>query len=363
MGFGVRIAPGVRVSASSRGIRAGVGPRGARVHVGGGPTRISSGVGPFTYSTTVGGGRRSSGSSRTSVAAYEREMRRLAREPERDAVARAEQMLVSAHLEDFPAPTPATAPAPEPVDAAAIQRAHKRDALNGISIFARSERRAAKARAQETAAQAIRDEEAHRAEEQRHTQAALDAAWRALMANDPDAVLHAIEAAFADNEAPAAAVDVQGARVTLLMMAPDPAVVPERKPALTPAGRPTLKKRTKAELNDLYVSAIASYVFATVKEALAVAPGLQDANIIVLRREPSAGLGDDKVVALFAGRFPRTLLDDVHWNAIDLARVLDEVPDALLRRRGRTGELAPLDLADEPDLAEIVGHVQQALAA
>lgn len=290
-------------------------------------------------------------------------MRRLAREQERDAVAHAEQMLVSAHLEDFPAPTPATAPPPEPVAGAAIQRAHKRGALKGISIFARSERGAAKARAQRTAAQAIRAEEARRAEEQRQAQAALDAAWQALMANDPDTVLHAIEAAFSDNDSPAAAVDVQGPRVTLLMMAPDPTVVPERKPALTPTGRPTLKKRTKAELNDLYVSAIASYVLATVKEALAVAPGLQEANIIALRKEPSAGLGDDKLVALFAGRFPRTLLDEVRWEAIDLARVLDEVPDALLKRRGRTNELAPLDLDDEPDLAEVVGHVQQALSA
>jgi hypothetical protein len=183
------------------------------------------------------------------------------------------------------------------------------------------------------------------------------------MGNESEAVLGAIEAAFADNEAPAAAVDVQGARVTLLMMAPDPTLVPERKPAVTPTGRPTLKKRARAESNDLYISAVASYALATVKEALAVAPGLQEASIIVLRREQSAGLGDDKLVALFAGRFPRALLNGARWDAIDLARVLDEVSDALLKRRGRTNELVPLDLDDEPDLAEVVGQVQQALSA
>ncbi len=270
---------------------------------------------------------------------------------------------MSAHLEDFAAPEPMTAPPPQPVDDIAIHRDHKREALKGVSLFARAERRAAKARAAEAAAQAVRAEEARRAEDHRQAQAALDAAWQALMTNEPEAVLHAIEAAFADNEVPAAAVDVQGVRVTLLMMAPDVALVPERKPALTPTGKPTLKKRTKAEFNDLYVSAMASYVLATVKEALAVAPGLQEANIIVLRREPSAGLGDDRLIALFAGRFPRTLLEGARWDAIDLARVLDEVPDALLNRRGRTGELAPLDLDDEPELAEVVSHVQRALTA
>lgn len=364
MGFGVRIAPGVRVSASSRGIRAGVGPRAARVHVGAGRTRFSSSVGPFTYSTSVGGsGRRSSGPSRASVAAYEREMRRLAQEQGRDAVARAERMLVSAHLEDFPTPKPTTAPPPQPVDDVAIHREHKREALKGISLFARAERRAAKARAAETAVRAIREEQTRRDEEHRQTQAALDQAWQALTANDPEQVLHAIEVAFADNEAPAAAVDVQGARVTLLMMAPDPELVPERKPAVTPTGKPTLKKRTKGEFNDLYVSAIASYVLATVKEALTVAPGLQEASIIVLRKQPSAGLGDDKFVALFAGTFPRTLLEGARWEAIDLSRVLDEVPDALLNRRGRAGDLAPLDLQNEAELAEVISHVQRALTA
>jgi hypothetical protein len=288
-------------------------------------------------------------------------MRRLAKEQERDAVARAEQMLVSAHLEDFPAPQPMTAPLPEPADSRAIQRAHKREALKGISIFARAERTAAKARAREIAEQAIREEEARRAEEHRHAQAALDEAWQALMSNEPEVVLQAIEAAFADNEAPGAAVDVQGDRVTLLMMAPDPTLVPDRKPALTPTGNPTLKKRTKAEFNDLYISALASYVLATIKEALTVAPALQEANIIVLRREQSAGLGDDKLVALFAGRFPRTLLEGARWEAIDLARVLDEVPNALLNRRGRTGELTPLALEKEPQLAAVVSHVQEAL--
>ena len=43
MGFSVKIAPGVRVRASSRGIRTSIGPRAARLHVGGGRTGFSTG--------------------------------------------------------------------------------------------------------------------------------------------------------------------------------------------------------------------------------------------------------------------------------------------------------------------------------
>lgn len=57
-GFSVKLAPGVRVRASSKGLRTSVGPRAARVHVGGGRTAISSSVGPLIWSGTVGGKRR-----------------------------------------------------------------------------------------------------------------------------------------------------------------------------------------------------------------------------------------------------------------------------------------------------------------
>jgi hypothetical protein len=43
MGFGLsfKVAPGVRIRASSRGIRTSVGPRAARVHIGAGRTTLS----------------------------------------------------------------------------------------------------------------------------------------------------------------------------------------------------------------------------------------------------------------------------------------------------------------------------------
>src|SRR5690348_3121219 len=57
MGFSIRVAPGVRVRASSRGIRTSIGPRAARLHVGAGSPGISTGVGPVGFYQSLGGGR------------------------------------------------------------------------------------------------------------------------------------------------------------------------------------------------------------------------------------------------------------------------------------------------------------------
>lgn len=91
--------------------------------------------------------------------------------------------------------------------------------------------------------------------------------------NEPDVAIAALERAFADNEAPAAPIDCEGDRTTVVMeFQPREAIVPERKPARTPTGKPTLKKRTKTEINRLYLEALGSNVLATVKETFAVAP-------------------------------------------------------------------------------------------
>src|SRR5689334_1754194 len=81
MGFGIRVAPGVRISASSRGVRAGIGPRAARVHVGSGRTGFSTGVGPVTYYTSGSSRRRARGRA-PSLAAYERQVRAAERQEE-----------------------------------------------------------------------------------------------------------------------------------------------------------------------------------------------------------------------------------------------------------------------------------------
>lgn len=88
MGMSFKVAPGVRIRASSRGISAGVGPRAARVHVGTRGVGVSTGAGPFSAYSHVGGGRTSGGGRRASyggptkasIAAREREAKAAARE-------------------------------------------------------------------------------------------------------------------------------------------------------------------------------------------------------------------------------------------------------------------------------------------
>src|SRR3954454_19466708 len=75
MGFSIKIAPGVRVRASSRGVRTSIGPRAARLHVGAGRTGFSTGLGPVGYYTSLGGsGRRSTAARRPSAGTYQRQL-------------------------------------------------------------------------------------------------------------------------------------------------------------------------------------------------------------------------------------------------------------------------------------------------
>src|SRR5690348_5195439 len=116
----MKIAPGVRIRASSRGFSAGIGPRAARMHVGTRGVGVSTGVGPFGAYQHLGGGsrRRSTGRSsysgrgsysygapsRTTLAALERAARQAEKEAEIARVAEIERQLVSVHLENFATP-------------------------------------------------------------------------------------------------------------------------------------------------------------------------------------------------------------------------------------------------------------------
>lgn len=319
MGFGVsvKLAPGVRVRASSRGIRTSVGPRGARVHVGAGRTTFSTGAGPFTASASVGGrrrgnsgggGSRNAGTPRTTLAALERQARQAQRDEEIAAVARTEQALTSLHHEEFPLAQRPLLPLPPPVDPGPIRQAMLAQHLAGVSVFQRARRRQIK----EWAVGAARDEAGRqyqaRLAEHAEQQARLDSFWNALIAHDPAAVTARMESAFEDNQSPAACVDVGDDNVryaTVLVMFGTPQMIPEQKPMLTPTGRPTLKKRTKTDRNALYAAALGSAVLATVKEGFTVAPSVEEIRVLVVRKDPQALTPESFLSAIYAARFRR----------------------------------------------------------
>lgn len=445
MGMSFKVAPGVRIRASSRGISAGMGPRAARVHVGTRGVGVSSGVGPFsTYSHLSGGRPKQSharppsvGPTKAAIAAAERDVRTAEREADIERVEAIERRLVTVHGESFPQaeqtvlPPPAavdpgpieaklaeaagvpalievtgggeTAPiaaGPEPVDRYELMRDHRRRKRVGIPFWRIREQieaaRLADAEAEEAAVveaerrrewqrqeqarldrswRELRDarelvatelpkrvgaESERRAVESLAAQAALDDDWKRLQDNDPAVTLGLLEEAFADNEAPAAAIDCEGHHTTIVMQFVTPeAIVPERKPTRTPTGKRTLKKRTKTETNQLYLAALGSNVLATVKETFAVAPGTEVVQLLVVRQEASGKLAGEWA-AIYAGSFNRANFAGASGSR-DPARSLGLADDAWLNLKGQAGTVSPLDLKERVDLSEVIRQIDSGL--
>jgi hypothetical protein len=227
------------------------------------------------------------------MAAYQRQVRAAERQAELTHwLELSDQMLSLAfvHKDEFPEAVAPVAPPPEAVDDKGVLARHEREAVAGVLIFRRAKRRAAKAQAQETAAQEVEREQEQRRRDYQDKQASLNEYWRRLSANDRQTVIETIEAAFEDNEMSAAAIDVNEASATLLMKIGSPAeLIPEREVTRTPTGKPTHKRRTKSVINQLYAVIMASHIVATAKEALAVAPGLGETRVLVIRGDRLGG--------------------------------------------------------------------------
>ncbi|WFR71697.1 hypothetical protein P9209_23440 [Prescottella defluvii] len=268
-----------------------------------------------------------------------------------------EDALRTLHREEFAPAQPPTVAPPTPPKLDTLIAARTAEALRGVSFFARSRRREAKAWAQQAGradADALWQQAcAEHAEHQRQA----DEYWRALTTNNPDTVHDAMEAAFEDNQWPAAYVGhgnengAAYASVAVLFGTAD--LVPERKPALTPSGKPTLHKRTKTERNELYAAALGSTVLATVKEGLAVAPGLDEVRVVVVRKDPQAS-ADRYLEVIYAARFPRAWTGALQWATLNPAETLLRAPDAQLTRRGAARDIVGLDLSNEPGISELL---------
>ncbi|WP_442914464.1 DUF4236 domain-containing protein [Kribbella sp. NBC_01484] len=146
MGFSVKLAPGVRVRASSRGVRTSLGPRVARVHVGAGRTGFSTGVGPVGFYTSAGRGR----SRSASTAAANRQLVAAVRQQvvadkaaEAKALADALVAITEIHRAEFPPAARPIAPEAPRVDTAEIIRRHRKSAKQATSLFARRSRKSA----------------------------------------------------------------------------------------------------------------------------------------------------------------------------------------------------------------------------
>jgi hypothetical protein len=359
MGFSVKIAPGVRVRASSRGIRTSIGPRAARLHVGGGRTGFSTGAGPVSYYTTLGGGgQRRTTTRRPSAGSYQRQLTvspaAAAKAEEAQRLAKLFQALLNVHRETFEPAQPPVAPPPPVPDGEAIRAHHRKAALAGIGLFKRRERAAAQEQADRAAEAELQARWAEAQRMQAEYQAELDAWWAALLRNEPETVIGTLAEAFEDNEAAAAPLGVDGDEVSLVVLAPSESIVPERMPGTTASGNLSLRKLSKGERAALYTQAVMGHVLVTIKEALAVTPGIQQVRLIALRHAGTDAYGQPKLDCLLAGRWTRQALQGVAWSTADAVTVAqDAAAELLIKLRGGK-ELQPLNLDAQPEIQQLL---------
>ncbi|GAA1478211.1 hypothetical protein GCM10009623_26570 [Nocardioides aestuarii] len=351
--FSVKLAPGLRVSASSRGLRTHVGPRLARVHVGGGRTGISTGAGPFTYYTS-GSSQRPSGASPAAIRATSPIPQAQSKAEEAHSLAQEIQTILDLHRVQFtPASRPQASPPPAP-NSRSIRAKYRRFARDSTSLFARAERRSALSEADRRAqheSEAIAQEWKG---QQTAWQRELDDQWEGLMRNEPDTVLGVLAVALEDNEAYAAAVGVDGDEVSIVVLLPEVEVLPERKPGVTAAGNLSLKKFTKTEAAELYKELVAGHLLTTVQEALAVAPAVQVVRVVGVRRTTKG-----RVDALVAARLSRAALAAAAWSTASATEILNGAQTELVvNQKGVTKALHALDLRHEPGLQALVDAVE-----
>jgi hypothetical protein len=102
-------------------------------------------------------------------------------------------------------------------------------------------------------------------------------------------------------------------------------------------------------------------VLLTVKQAFASAPGLDDANVVVLRHDPDAAKVPDRLQPIYIGTFARADTARFAWKTLDPAEQLLGTARADLRRSGVAGDVAPLDVRKNPHLVSIVAKFRDRL--
>jgi hypothetical protein len=345
LGVGFRVAPGVRLRATRRGPRVSLGPRIARVHLGGGRTAVSAGKGPFTvWSTLAGGGHQPPSEAPRS---------RRQKADEWANIRSHLDGLLAAHAQPVERTQAPQVPVPGPVRRGTVRRRLLTDATTSLAWWQLRERWRAIRTVERGLDEALAAE--RRAQRSEHTsqQAAADAWWRGLLANDPDIVTDHIERGLSTHELPATVTAVDGATIHLALSVLEPDhLIGIREPTVTDKGNLSLARMTKTRRHELYEAAISSAVVAAAAEAFALAPAIQivDAAVVAPRH-----IGGPAVLMLV--ELPRQLvLPDGADRPVssDLVRAAEAGLATLVRDKGgRIGALRALD-PEEPEVAMLL---------
>jgi YD repeat-containing protein len=267
--------------------------------------------------------------------------------------------ILALHRVDFPPAQRPVAVEPTPPDRSAIYAFYEQQLLVGIGRFQRAAKESAKAKAAEwTEIEAGRRWQSHKAQ-QAQWQQTYDQQGQLLCDNDLDTVLQTLAGAFEDNEAACAAIGMDGAEVSLVLVVPPAsAVIPEHLPGHTAAGNVSLKKITQAAKADFYKHFVCGQILVTLREAFAVAPGLTSARLVALRNDGRDVYGHPTMPCLAAVNVTRNALNGVRWNDADAVDILNAVArEQLINQTGRSKELSPLDLTSEPDIIALIKTV------
>jgi len=127
--------------------------------------------------------------------------------------------------------------------------------------------------------------------------------------------------------------------------------LPDGKPDVTQAGNLTLKKLTKGESADWYRALVSGFLLATVKEVLAIAPGLASVHVVAVRSGRTDSYGRRLLEALVAARITRARLTGVRWHDSSASEIVVDAADELIVDPApRTTALRPRDLNAHPDV-------------
>jgi hypothetical protein len=349
--FSLKLAPGVPIKASRDGLQTNLGPRARPVYVGQQFANPAISAAPLTFYTP-------SRAHREQPSYLMPQLPPTADKAQQaEALASAIQGIGTVHHREFPQIQRMVVPYPPRPDHAILQR-RMNDALARVSIFRRSTRKAAKAAALLATRMECSELEAAGEAQYRAIQQETDNLWQRLITNDPEVVLAVLSHAFHNSSAHAAPLGVWHAEAQLALLAPDLAALPERHPTTTAAGNLSLKKFTKGEIADLYKQLVAGLVLATAKEAFAVAPGVAEIRIVVLRNTPADAYGKIRPEAILAARVARTALNGVQWTKADALTILNEISSELVTRiAGPSKAFVPLNLKTEPDVTRLIDDV------
>ncbi|MDQ6838062.1 MAG: hypothetical protein M3137_06940 [Actinomycetota bacterium] len=360
MSFGIKVAPEVRISASRRGLRTGFGDRPAAVHLGSG----RSGAGSFSYWAGISArehhpqGR--AANPPVALAALAAQIRDATRPPQIAEAARTEAAIVALHTEPYPAVVAPVVAPPHTVDDKAVATELRSQALLGAGRWRVRGRRQAGREASGAATEEVAQRQEQLEAEYQATRNEAVGRFDALMANEPEDVLGALEAFFERNEIPAGPIDCDGDVASVVLRLPAPSVVPDSKPVISRKGKPALQPRTGAERHQLYLGALASTVIAVVRQTLATAPALGGVRILVFRPTDAQQQGRP-LEAVYVGSFDAGVVGRTAWADVDPVAEIAGVRGRLLCLSGGDRKVTAVDLADEPDVAALLDTLGAAL--